>query len=126
MREHDHGPPVVFPPSPAHLLDDLNNRIADVVHNISDAEHREHEADRKIREADDDMDSARGRRDAAEQEKRAAAEERQRQLVRFVELLQEALHEFRPLPPPRPEFERREPERRFRRPYRMRGYPGPP
>ena len=110
------------------MLDDLNSRIADVVHNINEAEGREREADRKIREADDDMDSARGRRDAAEQEKRAAGEERQRQLVRFVELLQEALHEFRPLPLPRPEFERREserrePERRLRRSYPMRHSP---
>jgi chromosome segregation ATPase len=99
------------------MLDELNNRIADVVHNISDAERREREAEKNIRDADDDMDSARGRRDAAEQEKRAALEEQQRQLGRFVELLQEALHELRPLPPPRPpEFDRREPDRRFHRP----------
>jgi chromosome segregation ATPase len=99
------------------MLDELNNRISDVVQNIADAERREHDADRKIREADDDMDSARGRRDAAEEEKRAAAEERARQLARFVDLLQEALHELRPLPPPRPpEFDRREPDRRFHRP----------
>jgi chromosome segregation ATPase len=94
------------------VLDDLNNRIADVVHNITDAEHREQEAERKIREADDDMDSARGRRDAAEQERRAAGEERQRQLGRFVELLQAALHEFRPMPFPRPDFERSRPHNR--------------
>jgi hypothetical protein len=74
------------------------------------------------------MDTARGRRDAAEQKKRAAIEARQRQLGRFVELLQEALHELRPPPPPRPpEVVRREPERRFRHPpcCAMHRYPYP-
>ena len=129
MMAQDRGPPLPPPdsqerielaPSPAQMLVELNKRIGDVVNSIAEAERREHDAASKIRDADDDMDSARGRHDAAEQEKHAAAEERQRQLARFVDLLQEALHDLKPAPPPRPpEVERREPERRFRRPYGM-------
>ena len=82
------------------MLDELNNRIAEVGKNITDAESREREAERKIHEADDDMDNARARRHAAEEEKRAAAAERERQGARFVALLEQALQGFRSLPGP--------------------------
>jgi chromosome segregation ATPase len=93
------------------MLDELNNRIADVVHNITDAEGREREAERKIREADDDMENARAHRQAAESEKRAAAEDRARQVARFVALLEQALHDFRFMAGLRPDMDRRESEK---------------
>jgi hypothetical protein len=121
----DHEPPlegrdrVVLPESPAHMLDELNSRIADVVHNINEAEGREHEAERRMREADDDMENARARRQAAEADKRAAAEDRERQVARFVGLLEQSLHEFRFMAGPRLDDRRddhrdehREPDRR--------------
>ena len=125
-----HEPPpeardrVIITESPAHMLDELNNRIADVVHNITEAEGREREADRKMREADDDIENARAHRLTAEADKRAAAEDRARQVARFVALLEEALHGFRFMPGPRLDEHRdghrdehREPERRFPRPH---------
>jgi hypothetical protein len=103
------------------MLDELNNRIADVVHNINEAEGREHEAERKMREADDDMENARAHRLAAETDKRAAAEDRERQVARFVALLEQALHGFRFLGGPRAEerreLEHRELDRRSGRPH---------
>lgn len=93
------------------MLDELNNRIADVVHNITEAEGREHEAERKMREADDDMENARAHRLAAESEKRAAEEDRQRQVARFVALLEQALHEFRFMPGTRSDLDHREPDK---------------
>ena len=110
----DHRPPpeggdrVIISESPAHMLDDLNSRIADVVHNINEAEGREREADRKIREADDDMENARAHREAAQADKRAAGEDRARQVARFVALLEQALHEFRFISGPRLEEHRDE------------------
>jgi hypothetical protein len=109
-------------------LDELSRRIADVVRNIDDTDRLEHQADGDIRDADDAMDTAKGQRDAAEQKKLGAIEARQRQLARFVDLLQEALHELKPPPPPRPpEVEHREPDRRFHRPpcCAMHRYPYP-
>jgi hypothetical protein len=129
----DHRPPpeggdrVIISESPAHMLDDLNSRIADVVHNINEAEGREREADRKIREADDDMENARAHREAAEADKRAAGEDRARQVARFVALLEQALHEFRFISGPRAEERRderrdehREPDRGSSRPHHLR------
>jgi hypothetical protein len=109
-------------------LDELSRRITDVVRNIDDTQRLEHQADGEISDADDAMDTAKGQRDAAEQKKLGAIEARQRQLARFVDLLQEALHELKPPPPPRPpEVEHREPDRRFHRPpcCAMHRYPYP-
>jgi hypothetical protein len=132
----DHEPPpegrdrVIITESPAHMLDELNNRISDVVHNINEAEGREREADRKIRESEDDMENARAHREAAEADKRAAAEDRARQVARFVALLEEALHGFRFAPGPGLDDRRdghrdehREPERRFPRPHEAPHHP---
>jgi chromosome segregation ATPase len=103
------------------MLDELNSRIADVVHNINEAEGREHEAERRMREADDDIENARAHRLAAETDKRAAAEDRERQVARFVALLEQALHGFRFLGGPRAEerreLEHRELDRRSGRPH---------
>jgi hypothetical protein len=129
----DHGPPpegrdVVLPERPAHMLDELSNRITNVVHNLTEVEGREREAERKMREADDDMENARAHREAAEADKRAAAEDRERQVARFVALLEQALHDFKFVPGPRSDEhsdaaaaliaqEHREPERRSPRPH---------
>jgi chromosome segregation ATPase len=115
---------VIITESPAHMLDELNTRISDVVHSITEAEGREREAERRMREADDDMENARARRQAAEADKRAAAEDRERQVARFVGLLEQSLHEFRFMAGPRFDDHRedrrdehREPERRPGRPH---------
>ena len=110
---------MIITESPAHMLDELNTRISDVVHSITEAEGREREAERKMREADDDMENARARRQAAEADKRAAAEDRERQVARFVGLLEQSLHQFRFMAGPRSDEHRddrrdehREPDRR--------------
>jgi hypothetical protein len=106
------------------MLGELSNRISDVVHNIDEAEGRERAAERKMRDADNDMENARAHRLAAEADKRAAAEDRGREVARFLALLEQALHNFRYTPGPRPEEHREEhrdehrgPDRRFQRPH---------
>jgi hypothetical protein len=84
--------------SPA-ALEDVTNKLMDVVHRYADAEGHVREAERRIRDADDAIDKAKSQKIIGEQDKFAAEEERGRQLSRFVWVLEDALREFRPLPP---------------------------
>jgi hypothetical protein len=94
-------------------LEDLNGRIADVIHLYTDAEGKVREATKKIQDADDRIDRAKSEKITAEAEKRAAEEERGREFARFIWLLEDALREFRPPPPPPPREPRWRPHRVF-------------
>jgi hypothetical protein len=83
-------------------LEDINARIADIVHKIMDARTHARDAQKKIDDADSAIDKLRGDRVSAEGEKHAAEDEETRQEGRFIATLENALHEFRPPPPPRP------------------------
>lgn len=86
--------------SPAEM-EEATNKLMDVVHRYAEAEGHVRESEKKIRDADDAIDKAKSDKIAGEAEKRAAEEERSRQLSRFVFLLEDSLHQFRPPPPPR-------------------------
>jgi hypothetical protein len=88
-------------PLPGPELEDLNARIADIVHKILDARAHAHDAQKKIDDADNAIDKLRSDRSSAVGEKHAAEDEETREEGRFIAALENALHEFRP-PPPRP------------------------
>ncbi len=88
-------------PLPGPELEDLNARLADIVHKILDARAHARDAQKKIDDADSAIDKLRGDRISAEGEKHAAQDEESREEGRFIAALQDALHEFRPPPPPR-------------------------
>jgi hypothetical protein len=86
--------------SPAEL-EDVTNKLMGVVHRYADAEGHMREAERRTRDADDALEKAKSQKIIGEADKHAAEEERGRQLSRFVWVLEDALREFRPPPPPR-------------------------
>jgi hypothetical protein len=86
---------------PPDRMEELSNKIADIVHRYAEAGGHARDADKKIFDADEAIDRARSDRITAEGEKRAAEEERDRQLARFIAVLEDTLREFRPPSPPR-------------------------
>jgi hypothetical protein len=88
---------------PPDKMEELSNKLMDVVHRYSEASGHVHEAEKKIFNAEEAIDRAKSERITGEGEKRAAEEERGRQFARFIWVLEDALHDFRPPPPPRPE-----------------------
>jgi hypothetical protein len=89
-------------PLPGPELEDLNARMADIVHKIMDARAHARDSQKKIDDADSAIDKLKSDMIAAEGEKHAAQDEEARQEGRFIAALQNALHDFRPPPPPRP------------------------
>ena len=88
---------------PPDKMEELTNKLMDVVHRYSEASGHVRQAEKKIFDADEVIDRAKSERITGEEEKRAAEEERGRQFARFIWVLEDALHDFRPPPPPRPE-----------------------
>jgi len=103
---------------PPEKMDELSTKIADIVHRYEEAGGHVREAEKKIFDADEAIDRARSEKVRAEGEKRAAEEERGRQFARFIWVLEDAVHEFRP--PPRPEPPHWRPHRVFW--HHFRGY----
>jgi hypothetical protein len=88
---------------PQDKMEELTKQLMDIVHRYSEASGHVHDAEKRIFDADETIDRAKGDRIRGEGEKRAAEEERGRQFARFIWVLEDALHDFRPPPPPRPE-----------------------
>jgi hypothetical protein len=89
-------------PLPGPELEDLNARMAEIVHKIMDARVHAREAQKRIDDADNGIDKLKTDRISAEGERRAAQDEESRQEGRFITALENALRDFRPPPPARP------------------------
>jgi len=88
-------------PIPHDKMEDLTNRLLDIEHLYADAEAGVEAAEKTIRDADAAIDKANSERIRAVAEKRAAEDQRGHEYARFVGVLEDAMREFRPLPPPR-------------------------
>jgi hypothetical protein len=86
---------------PEDRMAELSGKITDIVRRYAEAGGHVHEAERRIFEADEAIFRARDEKTSAEDERRAAEQERGRQFSRFIFVLEDALREFRPPPPPR-------------------------
>jgi hypothetical protein len=88
-------------PIPREKMEDLTARLMDIMHRYGEAQGHVEEAEKKIFDADEAIDKAKSDRISGEAQKHAAEEERSHEYSRFVSVLEDAMHEFRPPPPPR-------------------------